>query len=247
MLAWILFTLLSAGSPALEPQRLHQVDAAARPGWRPAQRHRRQPHPDRPSPSIGTPIGVMAGTYLAEDGGRQRASANRALRQRHPALGASILIGLFVYQLLVVATGGFSGWAGSWRWRSSSCRSSSGPPRTCWLGADALREAAFALGAPQWKVISSSPGARRRPASSPASCSPSPAPPARPRRCSSPRSATTAGRSTCRGRWPLPVAIYPICRQPFDDWVALAWAGALLITVGVLTLNILTRVVWPRR
>ncbi len=44
----------------------------------------------------------------------------------------------------------------------------------------------------------------------------------------------------------LPVAIYQYAGSPFDDWVALAWAGALLITVGVLTLNILSRLVLAR-
>jgi len=41
----------------------------------------------------------------------------------------------------------------------------------------------------------------------------------------------------------LPIAIYQYAASPFDDWVALAWAGALIITVGVLTLNILSRLV----
>ena len=68
---------------------------------------------------IGTPVGMLVGTYLAEYA-RGSAFGNVVRFVSDILLSApSILIGLFVYQLLVLPFGGFSGWAGSRRWRSS--------------------------------------------------------------------------------------------------------------------------------
>ncbi len=88
--------------------------------------------------------------------------------------------------------------------------------------------------------------ARRAAASSPASCSPSRASPARPRRCSSPPSATSSGTTGLRGPISsLPVQIYTYAISPFDDWHRQAWAGALvlltLISVTSLSVRLLTR------
>jgi phosphate transport system permease protein len=193
---------------------------------------------------IGTPIGIMAGTYLAEAGrGGKLASAVRFVNDN--LLSApSILIGLFVYQMLVVQTGGFSGWAGSVALAiiilPVVVRTTEDMLALVPIG---LREAAFALGAPQWKVITfvtwraAQTGivtgillALARAAGETA-----------------PLLFTSLGNNT----WSLdmsapmaslPIAIYQYAGSPFDDWVALAWAGALIITVGVLALNIVTRI-----
>ena len=62
---------------------------------------------------IGTPIGILAGTYLAEYGRHDKLLERRALHQRHPASAPSIVIGLFIYEIMVAPMGHFSGWAGA--------------------------------------------------------------------------------------------------------------------------------------
>ena len=107
-----------------------------------------------------------------------------------------------------------------------------------------LREAAAALGAP--RMVRDHAGdlaSGARPASSPACCWRSRASPARPRRCCSPRSTTSSGRTDLNEPMAsLPVVIFQYrAVSPYDDWHDLAWAGALLITATVLTLSIIAR------
>ncbi|QEN89503.1 phosphate ABC transporter permease PstA [Labrys sp. KNU-23] len=194
---------------------------------------------------IGAPIGIMAGTFLAEAGrGSKFADAVRFINDI--LLSApSILIGLFVYQMIVVATGGFSGWAGVVALaiiilpvvvRTTEDMLALVPI--------SLREAAFALGSPMWKVItfvtwrSARTGivtgillALARAAGETA-----------------PLLLTAFGNSN----WSLnlgnafaslPAAIYQLAPYPDPKAVSVAWSGALLITAGVLALNILTRFV----
>jgi phosphate transport system permease protein len=243
MLAWILWTLISRGAPALGSNVFTQVMLP--PGQNGGLLNAIVGSLVQIAIAlvIGTPIGIMAGTYLAEAGrGGKLASAVRFVNDI--LLSApSILIGLFVYQMLVVSTGGFSGWAGSVALAiiilPVVVRTTEDMLALVPVG---LREAAFALGAPQWKVITfvtwkaAQTGivtgillALARAAGETA-----------------PLLFTSLGNNT----WSLdlnapmaslPIAIYQYAGSPFDDWVALAWAGALLITVGVLALNILTR------
>jgi phosphate transport system permease protein len=155
----------------------------------------------------------------------------------------SILIGLFVYQLLVLPFGGFSGWAGVAALAviviPIVVRTTEDMLR---LIPDTLREAVVALGSPKWKMVvlvcwrAALSGivtgillAIARVAGETA-----------------PLLFTSLGNNAwsidlTRPMASLPVTIYAYAGSPFEDWIALAWAGALLITLGVLGLNILAR------
>jgi phosphate transport system permease protein len=192
---------------------------------------------------IGTPVGLMVGTYLAEYG-RTSPLANAVRFVSDVLLSApSILIGLFIYQLAVQPFGGFSGTAGCLALAviviPIVVRTTEDMLQ---LISPALREAAVALGAPRWKVIvlicyrAAKDGivtgvllAVARIAGETA-----------------PLLFTSLGNSSATGslREPmasLPVAIYQYAGSAFDDWVQLAWVGALLITIGVLAINIVAR------
>ncbi len=193
--------------------------------------------------AVGTPIGLMVGTYLAEYGQGSRI-ANVVRFVSDILLSApSILIGLFVYQFLVEPVGGFSGVAGSLALAviviPIVVRTTEDMLH---LIPSTLREAAIGLGAPKWKMItlicyrSAKDGivtgvllAVARIAGETA-----------------PLLFTSLGNSSALGGMgspmaSLPVAIYQYAGSAFEDWVQLAWVGALLITVGVLTINILAR------
>ena len=192
---------------------------------------------------VGTPIGLMVGTYLAEYGQGSKI-ANIVRFVSDILLSApSILIGLFVYQLMVVPMGGFSGIAGS---LALAVIVIPIVVRTTedmlLLIPSTLREAAIGLGAPKWKMItlicyrSAKEGivtgvllAIARIAGETA-----------------PLLFTSLGNSSSLGGLDepmasLPVAIYQYAGSAFEDWVQLAWAGALLITVGVLAINVVAR------
>ena len=192
---------------------------------------------------VGTPIGLMVGTYLAEYG-QGSPIANIVRFVSDVLLSApSILIGLFVYQLIVEPMGGFSGLAGSLALAviviPIVVRTTEDMLR---LIPATLREAAIGLGAPKWKVITlicyraALDGivtgvllAVARIAGETA-----------------PLLFTSLGNlnwSVNMGKpmASLPVTIYQYAGSAFDDWVQLAWVAALLITVGVLAINILAR------
>jgi len=195
--------------------------------------------------AVGTPIGLMVGTYLAEYS-RGSMISNVVRFVSDVLLSApSILIGLFAYQVLVEPLGGFSGIAGSLALAviviPIVVRTTEDMLR---LIPVSLREAAIGLGAPKWKVITlicyraAKDGivtgvllAVARIAGETA-----------------PLLFTSLGNSSAIGnlRTPmasLPVTIYQYAGSAFDDWVQLAWVAALLITVGVLAINIIARVV----
>jgi phosphate transport system permease protein len=192
---------------------------------------------------IGTPIGLMVGTYLAEYG-RTSLLANCVRFVSDVLLSApSILIGLFVYELAVEPFGGFSGIAGCLALAviviPIVVRTTEDMLQ---LISPALREAAIALGAPKWTVIlricyrAAQDGiltgvllAIARIAGETA-----------------PLLFTSLGNlnwsiSLGQPMASLPVTIYQYAGSAFDDWVQLAWVGALLITIGVLAVNILAR------
>ncbi len=195
--------------------------------------------------AIGTPIGLMVGTYLAEYS-RGSAISNVVRFVSDVLLSApSILIGLFIYQLLVEPMGGFSGIAGSLALAviviPIVVRTTEDMLQ---LIPTSLREAAIALGAPKWKVITlicyraAMDGivtgvllAVARIAGETA-----------------PLLFTSLGNlnwsvNMAKPMASLPVTIYQYAGSAFDDWVQLAWVAALLITVGVLAINIVARVV----
>ncbi|WP_425106954.1 phosphate ABC transporter permease PstA [Ancylobacter sp.] len=245
LLAWILWTLVIRGLPALGPHVFTKITAPPGAGGGLLNAIVGSLIQISVALIIGTPIGLMCGTFLAENGrGTQVANAVRFVND--VLLSApSILIGLFVYQLLVVPFGGFSGWAGSIALAiiiiPVVVRTTEDMLNLVPIG---LREAAFALGAPQWKVVTFVTWRAARAGIVTGILLAV----ARAAGETAPLLFTSLGNngwsiSLNAPMASLPIAIYQYAASPFEDWVALAWAGALLITVGVLTLNILSRLV----
>ena len=192
---------------------------------------------------IGTPIGLMVGTYLAEySAGSMIGNAVRFVSD--VLLSApSILIGLFIYELAVQPFGGFSGIAGCLALAviviPIVVRTTEDMLR---LIPVALREAAFALGTPKWKVIVliCYRGARDGIVTGILLSI------ARVAGETVPLLFTSLGNlnwslGLTAPMASLPVTIYQYAGSAFDDWVQLAWVGALLITVGVLAINVAAR------
>ena len=193
--------------------------------------------------AIGTPIGILAGTYLAEYG--QRGWLAPVTRFLNDVLlsAPSIVIGLFIYALIVAQQGHYSGWAGSLALavlvipvvvRTTDNMLSLIPNN--------LREAAFALGCPKWRMImmicykSARAGILTGVLLAVARILGETAP------------LLFTALSNQFMSWNmnapmanLPVVIFQYAASPFKDWNELAWAGATLITLFVLGLNILAR------
>ncbi|MFT3955275.1 MAG: phosphate ABC transporter permease PstA [Piscinibacter sp.] len=198
---------------------------------------------------IGTPIGILAGIYLAEYG--QKGWLGGVTRFINDILlsAPSIVIGLFIYSVVVARFKSFSGWAGVLALalivipvviRTTENMLSLIP--------NALREAAYALGTPKWKVISMIT-------------------------LKSARAGVVTGVLLAVARiagetapllftalsnqfWTsslgepmasLPVTIFKFAMSPYENWQKLAWAGVFLITLGVLGLNILARVLFRNK
>lgn len=190
--------------------------------------------------AIGTPIGVMAGTWLAEYA-RLR-WLTEAIRFINDILlsAPSIVIGLFVYTLVVRQTGHFSGWAGaialSLILLPVVVRTSD---ETLRLVPMSLREAALALGAPRWRMITLViwPAARSGIATGILLGV------ARISGETAPLLFTALSNQfwTANPAHPianLPVVIFQFALSPYADWHALAWAGALIITAFVLVVSV---------
>jgi phosphate transport system permease protein len=193
--------------------------------------------------AIGTPIGILAGTYMAEYGRYDRITY--AIRFINDILlsAPSIIVGLFVYEILVVPMGHFSGFAGA---VSLAVIVIPVVVRTTedmlLLVPNQMREAASALGAPQWFVISrvayraAQAGIVTGVLLAVARISGETAP-----------LLFTALNNqfwsvNLNAPMPsLPVVIFQFALSPYEDWQRLAWAGALIITVAVLSLSILAR------
>ena len=193
---------------------------------------------------VGTPIGIMAGIYLAEYNTKGWLASITRFVNDILLSAPSIVIGLFVYTVVVSQFKSYSGWAGVLALalivipvviRTTENMLQLVPP--------GLREAAYALGAPKWKVITS---ITLRAA----------------------RAGVTTGVLLAVARiagetapllftalnnqfWTsdlsqpmasLPVTIFKFALSPYENWQQLAWAGVFLITLAVLALNILARV-----
>ncbi|MEA3001995.1 MAG: phosphate transport system permease protein [Sphingomonadales bacterium] len=244
-LAWILWTTLSRGAAALKPSLFTEMT----------------PPPGAEgglinafygsavmvllAVAIGTPIGIAAGTYVAEHGRYSKLAAIVRFVNDILLSAPSIVIGLFIYELVVRTTGHFSGIAGALalamilipivvRTSDESLR----------LVPDQMREAAFALGLPRWRVT-----ARILYKAA----------------LSGIVTGILLGLARISGEtapllftalnnqfWsanlnaPLanvPVVIFQYAMSPYDEWHALAWAGAFVLTAFVLALNLLVRLV----
>jgi phosphate transport system permease protein len=198
---------------------------------------------------IGTPISILAGTYLAEYG-RYRRLAHVVRFINDILLSApSIVVGLFVYEILVTTLGHFSAIAGALALAilviPIVVRTTEDMLR---LVPDTLREAASSIGTPRWKMIIS---IAYRAA----------------------RTGITTGVLLALARisgetapllftnlnnqfWStdlnapmanLPVVIFQFALSPYEDWQQLAWTGALLITLSVLTLSVLARILTAKK
>ncbi len=199
--------------------------------------------------AVGTPVGVMAGVYLAEYG--QRTWLGRTTQFINDILlsAPSIVIGLFIYSVIVAPFHGFSALAGTLALAliviPVVIRTTDGMLS---LIPNGLREAAYALGTPKWKVIMSVT-------------------------LKSARAGVVTGMLLAVARiagetapllftalsnqfWSvnltqpmasLPVTIFKFAMSPYENWRELAWAGVFIITVGVLMLNILARVLFRNK
>jgi len=192
---------------------------------------------------IGTPVGILAGIYLAEYGQKTWLGAVTRFINDILLAAPSIVVGLFIYSVIVARMKSFSGWAGILALalivipvviRTTENMLSLIP--------NALREAAYALGTPKWKVIMTVT-------------------------LKSARAGVLTGILLALARiagetapllftalsnqfWTsdlsspmasLPVTIFKFAMSPYENWQKLAWAGVFLITIGVLVLNILAR------
>jgi phosphate transport system permease protein len=198
---------------------------------------------------VGTPIGILAGIYLAEYG--QRGWLGSATRFINDILlsAPSIVIGLFIYTVVVARSKSFSGWAGVLALAliviPVVIRTTE---NILALIPNSLREAAYALGAPKWRVITT---VTLRAA----------------------RAGVITGVLLAFARiagetapllftalsnqfWTndlsqpmasLPVTIFKFAMSPYENWQKLAWAGVFLITLGVLILNIVARTFFRNR
>jgi phosphate transport system permease protein len=198
---------------------------------------------------ISTPIGVMAGIYLSEYGAGSKIAAVTRFVNDIMLSAPSIVIGLFVYAVLVAQVKHFSGWAGT---IALSLIAIPVVVRTTenmlHLVPISLREAAYALGAPRWKVAFSvtltaaKAGVITGILLALARVSGETAPllftALNNQFFSTNMNAPMAN---------LPVVIFQFAMSPYDNWVDLAWGAALLITLVVLGLNILTRVVFREK
>jgi phosphate transport system permease protein len=198
---------------------------------------------------LATPIGILAGVYLAEYG--QRTWLGRITQFINDILlsAPSIVIGLFVYTVIVARFKAFSGWAGI---AALSLIVIPVVIRTTEnmlvLIPNALREAAYALGTPKWKVIwSVTLKAARAGVITGVLLAL-----ARIAGETAPLLFTALNNQffTANLGEPmasLPVTIFKFAMSPYENWRELAWAGVFIITLGVLALNILARVLFRNK
>ncbi len=196
--------------------------------------------------SMGTPVGILAGIYLAEFGSRGWLAPVTRFINDILLSAPSIIIGLFVYEIYVFRVGHFSAWAGAFALAliviPVVIRTTENMLK---LVPDSLREAAVALGTPQWKMIlmvtlrSVRAGVVTGVLLAIARISGETAP--------------LLFTSLNNQFWStnfnapmsnLPVVIFQFAMSPYKDWQELAWAGALFITVAVLVLNVVARVLF---
>lgn len=192
---------------------------------------------------IGTPVGVLAGTYLAEYG--QRGWLAPATRFLNDVLlsAPSIVIGLFIYAVYVAQVGHYSGWAGSFALAilviPVVVRTTD---NMLMLVPNGLREACFALGCPKWKMIvmvsykAAKSGIMTGILLAIARVSGETAP-----LLFTALNNQFMSWDMNRPLSNLPVVIFQFAASPFKDWNNLAWAGATLITLAVLLLNVIAR------
>ena len=198
---------------------------------------------------ISTPVGVLAGLYLSEYGDRSRVASLTRFVTDIMLSAPSIVIGLFVYALYVAKVQHFSGWAGTVALALIAIpvvvRTTENMLR---LVPGSLREAAYALGTPRWKVAfmvtlrAAQSGIMTGVLLALARVSGETAP-----LLFTALSNQFFSTDMNKPMANLPVVIFQFAMSPYDNWVSLAWGGSLLITFAVLGLNILARVVFREK
>jgi phosphate transport system permease protein len=245
-LCWILFTLLDHGLPSLVPAVFTQMTPPPGDSGGLLNAIAGSLMMTVVGTLIGTPIGILAGTYLAEFGHRGWMAPVTRFINDVLLSAPSIVIGLFVYEIYVIKVKHFSGWAGALALAilviPVVIRTTENMLR---LVPSTLREAAAALGAPQWKVVNfvTLRAARAGIITGVLLAV------ARISGETAPLLFTALNNQFWSSNMNqpmanLPVVIFQFAMSPYDDWQHLAWAGALLITLSVLTLNILARVLF---
>lgn len=198
---------------------------------------------------ISTPIGILAGVYLAEYGEESKLAQVTRFVTDIMLSAPSIVIGLFIYAIYVANVNHFSGWAGTF---AISLIAIPVVVRTTdnmlKLVPNGLREAAFALGAPRWKVAiivrlrAVKAGVVTGVLLAVARISGETAPLLF-TALNNQFFSTNMNRPIAN----LPVVINQFAMSPYDNWVSLAWGGALLITFSVLLLNVLSRTLFKQQ
>ena len=193
---------------------------------------------------VSTPVGILAGIYLTEYGDQSKTAELTRFVTDIMLSAPSIVLGLFVYAIAVATVGNFSGYAGSLALSLIAIpvvmRTTENMLR---LVPSSLREAAFALGAPRWKVSTlvtlraAKSGVITGLLLAVARISGETAPLLF-TALNNQFYSTDMGKPMAN----LPVVIFQFAMSPYDNWIRLAWGGALLITMAVLVLNILARV-----
>ena len=198
---------------------------------------------------IGTPVGVMAGIYLAEYGQKGWLGGTTRFINDILLSAPSIVVGLFIYAVVVAPMKTFSGYAGVLALAliviPVVIRQTE---NMLLLVPNALREAAYALGTPKWKLISSitlkavRAGVITGILLAVARISGETAP-----LLFTALSNQFWVSSLSEPMASLPVTIFKFAMSPYENWQKLAWAGVFLITLGVLVLNILARVLFRNK
>ena len=193
---------------------------------------------------VSTPVGILAGIYLAEYGDESKTAEVTRFVTDIMLSAPSIVLGLFVYAILVVPMGNFSGYAGTLALSLIAIpvvvRTTENMLR---LVPGSLREAAAALGAPRWKVAlmitlrAAKSGVITGLLLAIARVSGETAPLLF-TALNNQFFSTDMGQPMAN----LPVVIFQFAMSPYDNWIRLAWGGALLITLAVLAINIVARV-----
>ena len=199
--------------------------------------------------ALGTPIGILAGVYLAEYGQKTWLGSTTRFINDILLSAPSIVVGLFIYSVVVARTKSFSGYAGVLALTliviPVVIRTTE---NMLALVPNALREAAYALGTPKWRVIMTVTLKAARAGVITGILLAL----ARIAGETAPLLFTALSNQfwTSDLREPmasLPVTIFKFAMSPYENWQKLAWAGVFLITLGVLALNILARTVFRNR
>lgn len=248
-LAAILWTLLKNGLPAMRPEVFTQMTPPPGASGGLLNAIVGSAMLTGVATLIGTPIGILAGTYLSEFGSTTWLASVIRFINGILLSAPSVVIGFFAYAMVVVRFGHFSGWAGAFALAIILIPVViSSTENMLRLVPNSLREAAAALGAPQWRITvmvtyrAARAGILTGVLLGVARISGE----------SAPLLFSTLNNQfwsvdLAKPMPNLPVTIFQFAMSPYEEWKRLAWVGALIITAGVLILNVIARLTLRRR